>query len=411
LRARAALRLGRGDDALRDLQAGIAEVERHRPVVAGSVIGTGVLDAREMLFQEIVPLLLDRRDARGAFAFAERRRARLSFGDDAFGAGVLQEKLAGSDAAVLEVLVLPRELITFVVTAHQFAVSRAPVDPNALAGFAAREDDDAARQLYDLLIRPSERSLSDAQQLIVVADSLLQQVSFAALLDSKTKRRLIETMTVAMAPSAGSLRSEPRANPASVLSMVLPSGESVRTVALAEGEAELADVGRLYRSAVAIDAGRASVSALAEAAPAADVIHIAGHTERQPGLGDAALLFRGRGTLLEPVTWSRIAAMNLGQPIVVLAACETLRVPLSAQAHALSLGSGFLAAGARAVIGTLTPVADNDSREIFRLVHARLAQGENAAAALRHAQLQAMAAGRRGWQSVAVMTNRIQHSS
>ena len=55
--------------------------------------------------------------------------------------------------------------------------------------------------------------------------------------------------------------------------------------------------------------------------------------------------------------------------------------------------------------------ADNDSREIFRLVHARLAQGENAAAALRHAQLQAMAAGLRGWQSVAVMTNRIQHRS
>jgi hypothetical protein len=59
------------------------------------------------------------------------------------------------------------------------------------------------------------------------------------------------------------------------------------------------------------------------------------------------------------------------------------------------------------VIGTLTPVSDNESRLIFGLVHRRLARGESPATALQQAQLEAIAAGHPGWRSVAVITNRI----
>ncbi len=162
--------------------------------------------------------------------------------------------------------------------------------------------------------------------------------------------------------------------------------------------AELAEVGAMYPSRAAI--GDASLSALATAS--ADVIHIAGHTERQPGLGESALLFRGG-----PVTWSRIATMRIGRPIVVLAACETLRAPASPDAHSLSLGAGFLAAGASAVIGTLTPVADNEARQIFRSVHRELARGRGAADALQRADLEAIAADSTAWWAVAVLTNTI----
>jgi CHAT domain-containing protein len=304
-------------------------------------------------------------------------------------------------------MVLPSELVAFVVAPQRLGVSRAPITASSLDALAAPQDDAADRALYDLLIRPSEASLNVARKLIVVADPSLQQVCFAALLDSTTNRRLIERMPVAMAPNAGSLKLDELAVPASVLAIALPSGERTGTAALPEGAAELADIRGVYAKAVEIDADRATVSAFTAAAPAAAVIHITGHTERQPGLGDAALLFRGAGAAVEPVTWSRIAELNLGQPVVVLAACETLRVPPSPQAHTLSLAAGFIAAGARAVIGTLTPVSDNESRLLFGLVHRRLARGESPATALQQTQLEAIAAGHPGWRSVAVITNRI----
>ncbi|HVR38746.1 MAG TPA: CHAT domain-containing protein, partial [Thermoanaerobaculia bacterium] len=79
--------------------------------------------------------------------------------------------------------------------------------------------------------------------------------------------------------------------------------------------------------------------------------------------------------------------------------------------HALSLGGGFLAAGATAVIGTLAPVPDNDARALFRIIHRELARGQSPAAAVRTAQREAIANEARGqksaWRAIAVLTNRI----
>jgi CHAT domain-containing protein len=311
---------------------------------------------------------------------------------------------------VLELMLLPREIIAFCVTTGDVTVSRHVIARDNVAALIAREDNDAAGELYDLLIRQSARSLSRARQLIVIADAALQQVPFAALFDTATKRYLIETMAVALAPSASALqRGERGSAQPTAIAVALPTGELHHTVALPEGAAELDDIDYAYGRVTKIRAHAASLSAMEAAAANADIIHIAGHTERQSGSGDAALLFRGRGAGIEPVTWSRIASMKLGRPVVVLAACETLRTPPSPQAQAFSLGSGFLAAGATDVIGTLTPVADNEARTLFQSLHRELARGRSAVASLQHAQIEAIAAHSRGWRAMAVLTNRIEH--
>ena len=193
----------------------------------------------------------------------------------------------------------------------------------------------------------------------------------------------------------------------SVVAMVLPSGERGQTVALPETQLEAGDVVSAYRRGVAIDAADASVANLIREAPLADVIHIAGHTQRQAGIGDDALLFAGHAGEAERVTWRGVAAMTLGHPIVVLAACETLRAPPTPHAHALSIGAGFLAAGASAVIGTLVPIADNEAREIFRIVHRGLAAGGSAAVAVQRAQIEALAKQSKAWRAITVLVSRI----
>jgi CHAT domain-containing protein len=184
--------------------------------------------------------------------------------------------------------------------------------------------------------------------------------------------------------------------------MALPMGEENRTVNLSEEEGELADVTSMYAKAARLDP---SVDALGGAG--ADVIHIAGHTERMPGRGDDALLFRGG-----PVAWSRIAEMKLARPVIVLAACDTLRAPPYPRTHALSLGGGFVAGGAAAVIGTLAPIPDNESRVIFRAIHRELARGRGAARSLQQALIQAISdephSGRSAWKDVALLTTRIE---
>jgi CHAT domain-containing protein len=400
LRARAREKRGDAAAALADLDNGIAEIERHRSPLAGAVVGTGVLDAGIALYADAIRMRLDRGGIAGAFAYAERSRGRLAL-DDAAPVTVaeLQRRLAGTGTAVLELVALPGEIVAFCITGNDATAERRRARPLPMLDETA---------LYDLLIRPSEQALAGARQLIVVADASLEEIPFAALYDSRHKQYLIERMPIRLAPSASALRGAAYGMPHSIAALVLPTATAP---ALPATRAEIEAIGALYRRRIATD--RATIAALQDAASRADVIHIAGHTERQPGLGDSALLFASNdGTRAEPLSWRGIAGRRLGQTeVVVLAACETLRAPRSAQARATSIGGGFLAAGVPDVIGTLTPLADEQARSIFSAVHRNLSRGLDAAESLRSAQLEALAVERSGrrtaWRAVALLSRRI----
>jgi len=396
LRARAALRLGDATAATADLDDGIAAVERKRIRFAGAAAGTGVLDAGSALFEDAVRLRLDRGDAAGAFAYAERARLADIAPDSPPTADVahaLEQRLAGGGVAVLELMALPREVVAFCITERGTAVARHPIVRETLSAL----DDDA--KLYDALIRPSETSLAGARALVVVPDARLENVPFAALYDGR--RHLVERMPVVIAASAASLTSERQAAPQTIAAIALPSGESSATVSLPESESELADVAHVYRRATIVPAGKATFAALASVA---DVVHVAGHTERQSGAGDAALVFAGR----ERVSWKTIAsALRLHAKIVVLAACETLRRPNAPQSRTLSLGGAFLAAGARDVVGTLGPIGDADAHAIFLALHRELAAGVTPAEALRRAQLTSLSSRSAAWRNVTLLTSRL----
>lgn len=386
LRARAELQSGDAERAARDLEQGIELIEGKRAPIAGTVMSTSVYDAGCSLFRDAIRLSLDRGDAAAAFAYAERSRGTFAFGDDwrVVPVDALQQRLRGSGAAILEIAMLPAETVAFCITESQFDVTRARADAN---------------DLYAALIRPFEMQLASARELIVVADPPLHNLSPATLYDSARKRYLVEMMPVSSALSASSLRIVETPLPIeTVMTIAMPTGGS--TLALPESAAEAADIERMYRRALP----RADATAAALRTHA-DVIHISGHTGRERGDDTPALLFDDA-----PVTWSAAAAMPIGHPILVLAACETLRAPESPRVRALSVGGGFLAAGASAVIGTLAPIADNDAGEIFRAVHRGLARGEAPAIAVRHAQLQSLAARSNAWRNVTLLVNTIARS-
>ena len=413
LRARSRARRADLAGALADLERGMNIVDRRRAQTAGAVAPYGVLDAEHALFTDAIRLCLDRGDPAAAFAFAERSRG------SSITLPELQQRLAGSATAVLEIVVLDGEVVTFAVAEHETAVGRRKRAGQSLAHLAdvllAESGTTAAATLYGDLIEPVDHVLARAREVVIVPDPRLESVPFAALYDSGRKRHLIDRFAVSIAASAGSLeRDVTRERASSIATIELPAGGASGSGGLPEIEREIADVAALYRRAISVRAASATLAALRSAAASADVIHIAGHTERQHGGGEQALLLAGAsGTGIERISWKMIlAAPAIHSGLVVLAACETLRPPASTGTRALSLGGAFSAAGATDVIGTLAPIGDRDARMLFRELHRRLASGVGAAEALRATQQDAIerervGGGRHAWRSLALLTRRI----
>ncbi|HEX6098946.1 MAG TPA: CHAT domain-containing protein [Thermoanaerobaculia bacterium] len=377
LRARAAMAIGDPAAAARDLDAGLAALDRMRVPLAGGA-APGVYDTAAALVEEAVRLHLDRGDPAAAFAYVERSRAQL--GATVVSARELQQRLAGTGTAVVETFVSGTEVVSFAIGERDLVAVRRTLP----------RDDDAAR--YDALIRPLEPVLRGARRLVIVPDPQLAGIPYAALTDGT--RRMVERLPVAIAPSASALVRVPRRAPRSLAAMALAADGPA---ALPESESEVADVSRLYPAGAVVEASLASLKNAR-----ADVIHIAGHTGRNPA-GDAALLFAAG----ERAAWNTIASMPLHARVVTLAACETLRDPAYPGRRALSLGAGFLAAGVDDVVGTLVPIADRDARALFREVHRRLAAGVEPSEAVRLAQWQDLTQGGTAWRALAVATHRI----
>ncbi|HJW94688.1 MAG TPA: CHAT domain-containing protein [Thermoanaerobaculia bacterium] len=379
IRARSALRLGDTEAAQRDLDAGIAAVEQHPMRVAGAVIGTGVLDAGNALFDEAIHLDLERNDAAAVFTHFEHRKGFVSDAAD------LRRRLRGTNTAVLALIVLPREVVSIAITERDVQTARHAIERTELARLVDRDDDASSAQLYALLIP----KLDGIRSLIIIPDELLERVPFGALGD------LVERMAVAIAPSASALQLDRDTHPPSRIAEVgLPSGQS--TAPLPEAELELSEIGALYRNVRRIDSQNVTAKTVEDIAWSADVLHIAGHTE-----GDEALAVSG-----DAISWRTIAAMNAMPPIVVLSACNTLRRPRDADRRALSLAGAFVAAGAREVIGTLAPIGDADARTLFFALHEELARGIAPAEALRRVQIAQRGHGR-AWRRLALLTTSI----
>jgi tetratricopeptide (TPR) repeat protein len=401
LRSRAERRLGNDDAAARDLEEAILVLERHPMPVAGAFVGTGVLDADAALFEDAIALALDRGDHALAFAYAERKRNDiLRHAPRIVSAEELQQRLQRSGAAVLELVVLPTEVVAFCVTETGLNVVRQPKARQEVEALAS-----SATALYDLLIRPLDDPLRAVRHLIVVPDRRLAAVPFAALRDSAQQKFLVERMSVSLAESASALQSASEHHPRHMLlTALLSAGARGDTVGLPGSRAEAGGLERIYDDARLVAGAETPFETFAAAAGRAQVLHIAGHTERQPASDDRAFVFGGRR-----VTWSSIASTRLANaPVVVLAACETLRSSADEDARASSLGGGFLAAGASDVIGPLAPIADADARELFLQIHRQLAAGAEPSDALRRVQMESAAADVDGaWRAVSLLTSRI----
>ncbi len=280
-----------------------------------------------------------------------------------------------------------------------------------------------AHALYRLLVQPAEGAIARARRLVIVPDGALHILPFGALL------RQQQPATTAAAASLSAWRPLVVVPSLSVLAELrrLPAADGGGPTLLALGDpeyptGEMAATDPVVRSLLArtgrlepLPGTRAEVAAVAAtfpagaarlllgaeateeaamvAAPAARFLHFACHGFVDPveplesGLAlsvrEAPAAEEADGVLQ---AWEILERLRLDAALVTLSACETGVGREVSGEGLIGLTRAFQIAGARAVLASLWPVADESTAMLMEGFYRALALGRGGDEALREAQ-------------------------
>jgi CHAT domain-containing protein len=402
-RARALRASGDGDGALLAVAEALTAIDQQRLDMHDLELRAGIFDSAAGLLDNAIELLVERREYAQAFAYVERSRAlalaeqmAAADGTNAHTATVAEvQRAMSADAVLVEFSVLSDRLVTFTISRDGFGVAARPIRRGELAQTVAEFVDATARgdersheqaaALFALLFGGSLRT-ARPRELIVVPDRFLQSVPYAALWDGRSSSYLVEHSAIRIVPRASLLTGtasrtiDPHG---SALVVGDPRVSSMSTARLAAAAAEAKSVAGTYRRSSLLSGADATRQAFIDAAAAANVIHFGGHGTAADG---GALLFAGQ----EPdrLYAADIATLKLQNvDLVVLAACDSFVGRREHVEWTPTLAHSFLAAGVPSVAGTLWPIRDRASTELFATFHRHIATGVAPAEALRQAQL------------------------
>ena len=415
--ARSKFRVAIGDKAgaIADLDNAIA-ILTEQPVTIEHDLRDSFFGTAAVAFDGAIALQAMHGNEERAFALAEvalsrALLARLALESNSKAATIdkIRSKLP-SGTVLVQYTSLPRQTLAIVVDrigsrAVFLGISRNDIDRrrSAFTDAIARNDDSAitreGRALHDALIAPLSNDLRGADTLIVTADAHVASIPFAGLRDSTTNQFLIERYVIVMAPSATlyarmdgfASRAKP---PRHALVLGDPAFDEARFATLPQlpgARDEAMRIAELYPGTTALIGADASKARFIDAATSADVMHLAVHgidNEADPLL--SAIPLAATLTDTGVLTVREAAELQLTRnPVVMLAACRSA-VRSSGNRPIRNFALAFVAAGSRAVIGSLWDVDDDATRALSLDVHKQLRAGTSPARALRHAQLMMM---------------------
>ena len=276
---------------------------------------------------------------------------------------------------------------------------------------------DGAAALHADLLGPALAALPrGTRRLVLVPDGPLFGLPFDALRPAPGVPPLAAEYEVVIAPSAAVWREAAR-RPAPPAAGVLAFGDPELPQAGASPSAlrdwtllgaatlgrlpyaheELAGMRRTLGGRVTLREGSAATERAVKSGDLASLglLHFAAHAmveERQP---ERSAIVLGAGAadedgLLQP---REIAALPLSGRVVVLSACRSATGEVLAGEGPVGLAHAFFLAGARAVVGSLWPVRDDEVVPLVQAFYQRLARGEALGAALAGARRDRLAAG------------------
>jgi len=119
-----------------------------------------------------------------------------------------------------------------------------------------------------------------------------------------------------------------------------------------------------------------------------EVVHIASHFQFRPGNEQDSFLLLGDGSRLDLAQLKRMPSVFAGVDLLALSCCNTAMGDAGSSGTEVE-GFGVLAQrqGAKAVLATLWPVADESTRQLMQAFYGTRAPGTTKGEAMRSAQL------------------------
>lgn len=420
-------RLGRGAAAQDDFGRGLAVVERNRARLIDSVQRVDYAEESAALLDGYVRIGVANQTVTHALDAVERIRALDSVGGDraCFNTASSDERLPAG-ITVVSFFLGQQDVVIGVARRGRRDALVHHVGRDEVAGLVQRYvgsdgspagglRDDAERRVADILLGPIGAHLDSSDTLVIVPDSLLWRVPFAALRNPRTGRRLIEEHAVAYASSLHAVVCKPERvswRHGNALLVAAPEAVDVdrSPLPLLTGTIdEVRDVAGLYGHAVQMigrDLSRASFLARVWDS---DVVHIAAHAIADPDRPALSRLLLSKDPS-DAVLFHALRPTGGARPaIVVLAACGSADGRWNRAGLTVSLARAFIDAGVDAVVASIWPVPDEAARHLFVEFHKRIVGGSAPADALRNAQLQMIRSGEatlsdpRSWAGVEVV--------
>jgi CHAT domain-containing protein len=414
-RGRTHVRAGDDDAALADFENGLRGVEAQRSSILDKNLRGAFYDTEPALFSEATELLLRRRNGLRAFEFSDRARARSVYEGRGGTRPANHSKIAEDvqralpqDSALIEYAILRDSIAIFYISSTEKGFVQIAVTPTAIAAMVQRCSDaiqrrldlrvaqQASADLFRLLIEPIDSRLAGIRNLIIVPDRELHGVPFPALYDPHRGRYVLDDFNVCVTTNATTVLN---ANESGALGPVLVVGDprDGNVVELQDAATEAEAIAAMYPAATLLAGERATRARFIAASRRSGLIHYAGHANSDlfEAAGSLHLAADSAGNSGD-LDSASVAALHLqNAPLVILAACGTIRGNPEHMEGMPSIARAFLAAGARNVIGTLWDVDDESAAPLFRRLHQELRNGASPSAALRNAQL-ALAHGAHG---------------
>jgi CHAT domain-containing protein len=263
----------------------------------------------------------------------------------------------------------------------------------------------AHRRKLDKLITAAEPELHRAKRLYIVPDNALWNVPFGLLHDSKGVD-LVESHAIALLPAARMLATprRPQSYASTLLSVGNPSLSSstisaVRSLssgaalgALPDSETEARTVARLYgeKNALLLVGGGATEAAVKQSCGNARILHFATHgfVDEQNSMYSGLVLARDADGSDDGILDAReLTQLSLHADLAVLSACDTARGLPQIGEGLIGLSWAFAIAGCPTTVVSQWQAQSKATAELMIDFHRRLLAGDDAATALRRAEL------------------------
>jgi tetratricopeptide (TPR) repeat protein len=304
--------------------------------------------------------------------------------------------------------------------AHRIAAGadiecRVELLPRAVARRDGSEIPGAVR-LYGELLREAIGALPRGiRSLVLVPDGALHRVPFEVLRSSPESAPLGSQYALSVAPSAAlwlRWKAGSRSVPAAVLAFADPALTTGAPGAEREAPPWLTGL-RLGRLPHGAREARLAVSALGGGGQVLSGVEATEHKLKGAALADYGVLHLAAHAVADEVHPERsavvlaagareedgllqareISLLDLRDRLVVLSACRSSSGALLRGEGLLSLARSFLEAGARAVVGNLWPVRDDEALALVGSFYRRLGEGQSVSGALAGARRERMRAG------------------